>query len=94
MAHYPVDGISWADRLSTPSLDEAMRSYSGVLMGGIDHQNDFNYRPWPVLDQQISESLTAGGTERFILAPGCVLPTQCPAETLDYVMMLARSHSR
>ncbi len=91
IANYSIDGISWADRQCDPGLNEAMKRYSGILMGGINHAADFNYRPFPVLKNEIEEALSIGGAGRFILAPGCVLPTQCPAETLSFVMEVGQN---
>jgi len=71
---YQTDAISWADRAAGPGLAEARQVYDGVLMGGIDHA-DFASTSLSALQAQAREAIEVGGKQRFILAPGCSIPT-------------------
>lgn len=63
------------------SLADARRSYSGLLMAGIDERN-YRTLSEAQLKQQIQAARQAAG-ERFLLAPGCSVPN----ETTDAEMM-------
>ncbi len=85
---YPMDGISWADRAAGPSLAEARKIYDGVLMGGIDH-TQFSYIQLSILCEQVQDALKAGGTRKFILAPGCSVQTYAFPEIIHGVCQAA-----
>ena len=71
---YPVHVLSWADLNGGPSLTEARRRTSLTLMAGLDHVKFADCSARLVRDS-VRRALAAGGTTRFILAPGCSLPT-------------------
>ncbi len=71
---YPAQAISWADLNGSPSIS-AMRSKTSLtLMGGIDHVK-FAYTSAKAIRRQVAESLAQAGSAKFILAPGCSVPT-------------------
>jgi uroporphyrinogen decarboxylase len=67
---YPIDGVNWADKSTGFSLDDALKVFDGILMGGIDH-NHFSHTRVSVLQQQIKEVLDKGWRKKFMLSPGC-----------------------
>jgi uroporphyrinogen decarboxylase len=71
---YPVHAISWADRASGPTLAEARRRTSRVLVGGFDHTN-FPYMSAAVIRAQVASAAAEAGRDRLLLAPGCAVPT-------------------
>jgi uroporphyrinogen decarboxylase len=71
---YPVHAISWADRVSGPTLAEARRRTPLALAGGID-QNAFPYVSAAALREQVRSAVAAAGREKLLLAPGCAVPT-------------------
>lgn len=85
---YQPDGISWQDQLASPSIVEARKLYDGVLMGGIDHEA-INYLPLSRLKDQIITAKKQGGNKRFILAPGCVIPSHCPKRIIQFASEVA-----
>lgn len=85
---YPTDAISWADRAAGPGLAEARQMYGGVLMGGIDH-TDFGLTSISALQTQAVEAIRVGGNQRFILAPGCSIPTDTFPEVIRGVCAAA-----
>jgi len=71
---YPVHAISWADLNGGPTIAEARRRTSFTLMAGLDHVK-FPYVSAQVIRDQVKTALTVAGNTKFILAPGCSLPT-------------------
>jgi len=71
---YPVQAISWADLNGGPSISAMRRKTSLTLMGGIDHVK-FAYSSAKVIRRQVAEARVQGGQTKFILAPGCSVPT-------------------
>jgi uroporphyrinogen decarboxylase len=71
---YPVHAISWADRAGGPTLAEARRRTSRVLVGGIDHTN-FPYVSAAAIRAQVASAAVEAGRDRLLLAPGCAVPT-------------------
>jgi uroporphyrinogen decarboxylase len=71
---YPVQALSWADVNGGPTLAEARQRTSLTLMTGLDHVKFADSSARLVRDG-VRRALAAGGSTRFILAPGCSLPT-------------------
>jgi len=71
---YPVQAISWADLNGGPLISAMRKKTSLTLIGGIDHVK-FAYTSAKQLRWQVTEARVQGGTTKFILAPGCSVPT-------------------
>jgi uroporphyrinogen decarboxylase len=71
---YPVQAISWADLNGGPTISAMRPKTSLVLMGGIDHVK-FAYTSAKQIRRQVTEARAQGGSTKFILAPGCSVPT-------------------
>jgi uroporphyrinogen decarboxylase len=71
---YPAQALSWADKNGGPSMAEARRRTSMTLMAGLDHVT-FAEVSAARLREQVRRARAEGGGTRFILAPGCSLPT-------------------
>jgi uroporphyrinogen decarboxylase len=71
---YPVQAISWADLNGGPSISAMRQKTPLILMGGIDHVK-FAYISAKQIRRQVAEARTQGGAAKFILAPGCSVPT-------------------
>jgi uroporphyrinogen decarboxylase len=71
---YPVHALSWADLNGGPTLAEARRWTSLTLVGGLDHVQ-FPYLSIPLIRNQAKAALAQAGDSKFILAPGCSVPT-------------------
>ena len=71
---YPVSALSWADLNGGPTIAEARRRTSFTLMAGLDHVR-FPYVSVQVIRDQVKTALALAGNTKFILAPGCSLPT-------------------
>jgi uroporphyrinogen decarboxylase len=82
---FPLTGYaiySWSDRLaSNPSIREMRLKTQKCLMCGVDEVT-FGERTQAEMLNQAREALASAGKTRFILAPGCAVPTP-PACTDD-----------
>ena len=78
---YPVHAINWDDRAAGPSIAEAKGLTDKCLMGGVDHMTA---AAAPVEDvrEQARDAIRQGGGTKFILAGGCSVPNDIPAERL------------
>jgi uroporphyrinogen decarboxylase len=74
LVDYPVHALSWADLNGGPSIAEARRRTPFTLMTGLDHAR-FVESSARRAREGVRAGLAAGGETRFILAPGCSLPT-------------------
>jgi len=71
---YPVQALSWADLNGGPSIAEARRRTPLTLMAGLDHIK-FPYVSVRAIRDQVKSALAQAGGTKFILAPGCSVPT-------------------
>ena len=71
---YPVHALSWADLNGGPTISEVRRRTSLTLMAGLDHVK-FPYVSVRVIRDQVKAALAQAGNTKFILAPGCSVPT-------------------
>jgi uroporphyrinogen decarboxylase len=74
MLDYPVHAISWADLNGGPAIPEARKKTLLTLMAGIDHVK-FPSVSAGIIRSQIKAAMAQAGNTKFILAPGCSLPT-------------------
>ena len=71
---YPVHALSWADLNGGPSIEETRARAPLTLMAGLDHVR-FAETSAAGLRGHVSAARQRGGPTRFMLAPGCSLPT-------------------
>lgn len=71
---YPVHALSWADLNGGPSIAEMRQRSPLTLMAGLDHVK-FVETSAGLVRAQVRRALAEAGSTRFILAPGCSLPT-------------------
>jgi len=71
---YPAQAIAWADLHGGPTIAEARKKTSLTLVAGVDHVK-FPYVSAKIIREQVKATMAQAGNTRFILAPGCSLPT-------------------
>jgi uroporphyrinogen decarboxylase len=71
---YPVQAISWADLNGGPTISEARKKTSLTLVAGIDHVK-FPNMSARMVREQVKSAIAQAGNTKFILAPGCSIPT-------------------
>jgi uroporphyrinogen decarboxylase len=88
---YPFEVLSWSDRLpGNPSI-ATVRSLTGkCLMGGVD-ESRLQERSLPEIRAEVADALAqAGGSQNFILSPGCNVASGVAARSLTCMRDAAR----
>jgi uroporphyrinogen decarboxylase len=83
---YPVQVLSWSDRLTGPSLSEALTMTDKCLMGGLSERGPLVYGGETELDNEIMGAVTQTKGRRLILANGCSIPD----DTSEHWLTVAR----
>ncbi len=81
---YPVDAFNWSHLHSAPSLKEARAMTDVCLIGGIDEQKTSYFHPND-LETQIENAVAEAGTRKFMVGPGCAIPSDISPHSLDVV---------
>ena len=71
---YPVQVLSWSDRLAGPSLREARGMTSKCLMGGWHEFGALSNGPEEKILEEAQDAVAQTGGRKFILANGCSVP--------------------
>jgi uroporphyrinogen decarboxylase len=79
---YPVAVMSWSDRLTGPSLSEALTLTDKCLMGGLAERGPLTRGGELELDNEITAAVIQTKGRRLILANGCSVPDDTPEEWL------------
>jgi uroporphyrinogen decarboxylase len=87
---YPVDIVNWEDRETHPSIAEAGRLTSRVMMGGLDRRLVAHGSP-DEIGAQVKDAATQAAGGRLIVSPGCVVPTTVPDSNLQAIVDTRRS---
>ncbi len=85
---YPVAAMSWSDRLTGPSLSEALTMTDKCLMGGLHERGPLTHGGEVELDNEITAAVTQTKGRRLILANGCSVPDDTPEEWLHLARRL------
>lgn len=75
---YPVQVINWHDRVSPPSLPEALRQINGAVCGGLRQWETMALGGPLQIRTEAADALQATEGKRFILGTGCVAPIITP----------------
>lgn len=86
-----VDGINWEDQTSALSLAKGKKIAHKAVLGGIDHNGTFRSGSADEAEKQVLKAIEEAGTRRLIVAPGCVINTDTPAENIQAVVDAVRS---
>jgi uroporphyrinogen decarboxylase len=87
---YPVDVLSWADLNGGPSISDMRPRTSCTLAAGLDHVR-FPYLSAEKIREQVGSAMAGGGGTKFILAPGCSLPTYSFPSLIEAARNAART---
>lgn len=79
---YPVQVISWSDRLTGPDLSEALSLTEKCLMGGLAERGPLTHGTEVELENEILGAVTQTKGRRLILANGCSVPDDTPEHWL------------
>ncbi|HEY0754476.1 MAG TPA: uroporphyrinogen decarboxylase family protein [Ktedonobacteraceae bacterium] len=79
---YPVQVMSWSDRLTGPELSEALSLTSKCLMGGLAERGPLTHGSATELENEILGAIAQTRGRRLILANGCSIPDDTPEQWL------------
>ncbi len=85
-ATLPVAAINWHDRLTEPSLGDALKRFGGAAVGGLSEKETLLKGPPSAVAAQVADAIRQSGGTGVIVAPGCVLPLAVPDESLEAVV--------
>ena len=86
---YPVEVLSWSDRLAGPSLREARLLTSKCLMGGWHEFGALSNGPEEAIRAEAEDAIAQTGGRKFILANGCSVPDETDPEWLSAAREIA-----
>lgn len=85
---YPVQVMSWSDRLTGPSLSEALTMTDKCLMGGLAERGPITHGGETEIENEIMAAVTQTKGRNLILANGCSVPDDTPEEWLHVARKL------
>jgi len=81
---YPVEVVSWSDRLAGPSLKDARAITSKCLMGGWHEFGPLSHGPEKEILVEATDAIAQTGGRKLILAGGCSVPDDTDDRWLHY----------
>lgn len=85
---YPVQAVSWSDRLTGPTLRQAGGMTGRCLMGGLFERGPLTRGSEQEIAAEIDDAIAQTGGRRLILANGCSVPDDTPEEWLGVARRL------
>jgi len=85
---YPVSVMSWSDKLTGPSLSEALTLTDKCLMAGLAERGPLTYGGEAEIENEMSAAIAETQGRRLILANGCSVPDDNPDEWLHVARKL------
>jgi uroporphyrinogen decarboxylase len=79
---YPISVMSWSDRVTGPSISEALTLTDKCLMGGLWERGPLTHGSEGELDNEILSAISQTKGRHLILANGCSVPDDTPEEWL------------
>ena len=86
MAALAPHALNWHDRVTTPTLADAHRRFSGALVGGLSESRVLRSGPPAAIAAQVTDAIDQTGGIGLVVAPGCVLPLATPDAHLAAVI--------
>src|SRR5437870_257986 len=84
LASYPVPVLNWAATAEgNPDLREGAMSSGKAVMGGISERTVLKTGTPNQVQDEVGKALELTGGKRFLLAPGCSIPPEAPAQNLE-----------
>jgi uroporphyrinogen decarboxylase len=93
-ATLPVAAMNWHDRLTEPSLSEALKRFGGAAVGGLGERDVLLKGPPSAVKAQAEDAVRQSGGTGVIVAPGCVLPLATPDENLEAAVTAVKGARR
>ena len=93
LATYPVEMINWHDRLTAPSLENALKKFKGTLVGGVEERELLVSGGEQAVRVQVRDAIAQTGGRRLMVGPGCVVAIAAPEQSIRAVIDEARRAS-
>jgi uroporphyrinogen decarboxylase len=90
LADYPVELLNWHDRLTAPSLADALAQSRQLLVGGVEETRTLALGPVSAIRTQVADAIRQTGGRRLMIGPGCVVPIATPDAHLRAVVEAVR----
>ncbi len=87
---YPVNATNWSHFHSAPSLAEARHMTEICLIGGVSERRTDYLHP-DVIEEQLKSAMAEAGDRKFMVGPGCAIPTDTAPEIIDIIRKTVRS---
>ena len=86
LAGYPVDMINWHDRLTVPSLKDALNKFKGAVVGGVEERELIVKGAEAAVRGQVRDAIGQTGGRRLLVGPGCVVAIAAPERNIRAVI--------
>ena len=93
LASYPVEMVNWHDRLTAPTLKDALGRFKGALVGGVEERELLVTGTDRAVGAQVREAIGQTGGRRLVVGPGCVAAIAAPESNIRAVIEEARRSS-
>jgi uroporphyrinogen decarboxylase len=78
--------INWHDRLTAPSLKNALGKFKGALVGGVEERGLLVSGSVHAVRAQVREAIAQTGGKRLMVGPGCVAAIAAPERNIRAVI--------
>ena len=86
VAALPAHAINWHDRLTSPTLAEAKRRFTGAVVGGLSEWQTLLDGPVDAIASEVRDAIRQTDGAGLVIAPGCVLPLALRDAHLEAVL--------
>jgi uroporphyrinogen decarboxylase len=93
LADYPVQLINWHDRLTAPTLANALRKFKGAVTGGVEELEVLVSGSEQDVRAQVRDAIAQTGGRRLVVGPGCVAGIAAPDRNIRAVIDETRKAS-
>ncbi len=90
LAGYPVEMVNWHDRLTAPTLKDALGRFKGALVGGVEEREQIVSGGEAAVRAQVRDAIGQTAGRRLIVGPGCVVAIAAPEQNIRAVIDEAR----
>jgi len=91
LADYPVSLVNWHDRLTAPTLRDALKRFPKLLVGGVEENRTLTRGPHDAIRDEVRDAIAQTGGRRLMIGPGCVLLVATPDAHIRAAVDAARS---
>jgi uroporphyrinogen decarboxylase len=87
---YPVAAVNWHDRLTPPTLSEALARFPGGLIGGLDEATTMLTGTPDAVAGQVADAVAQTSGRGLLIGAGCVIRIDTPEENIRAAVAAAK----